>query len=224
MDPYAELAALDLDIRLAYFEETFGVAKSAVDVCADGECLSPPPVPAQLVIHETDDVMVRALFADDALAAYTVTTKDESFTPPVRWIGMDLGPLGTLTTQELLDEVEPVAPDGVASVRHGMVWLAYVDVFVGGAPADYRGLVLAWTFDGAPTPIDTEVADGLMFAGDGPGGHDPLANAEYAKGLVAIRGTTVPNTYGEYRDDGPLAQWLHDPENVHGLLFEGSEY
>ncbi len=222
-DPYAPLAALSLDSRLEYFEETFGVARSTVDVCADGTCPEPPPQPLQLVVHETDDVVVRGLFAADALAAYTVTTKDETYTPPVRWVDRDLGQLGTRTTQEILDGVGAAGgPLGEASVRQGTTWLSYVDVFPGGAPADYRGLILAWTVDGVDSPIDVATAGHLADARDG-GGPDLQANPAYARALTQIRATTRPNTYGEYRDDGPLAAWLQDPENVQGLLFEGSE-
>ncbi|QCB94794.1 ETEC_3214 domain-containing protein [Cellulomonas shaoxiangyii] len=215
-EQYAELERLDLDMRLEYFEDTFGVAKAVVDVCAVSTCPEPPPESLQLVVHETDEVVVRGLFAGNSMAAYLVTTTTDGFEPPVTWIDLDLGRLGTVTTAEVLDAVG--APlDGDASVVRGTAWTAYADVLPGGAPASYRGLVLAWSPQGTGTGYGLEASERLVAA------QDASDEAARVAALDDLRATTTPNTYGEFRDDGPLGAWLHDPAVVHDLLFVGSE-
>jgi hypothetical protein len=215
-EQYAQLDRLDLEVRLEYFEETFGVAKAVVDVCAISTCPEPPPQSLQLVVHETDEAVIRGLLVANSMVAYLVTTKKDGFEPPVRWIDLDLGRLGTATTAEMFGAVG-VDLVGDASVARGTAWTSYADVVPGGAPANYRGLVLAWTPEGSGDGFGPEAAARFVAA------QEAGDEAAIAVALDGLRASTTPNTYGEFRDDGPLATWLHDPEVFQDLLFVGSE-
>ncbi|KGM02828.1 ETEC_3214 domain-containing protein [Cellulomonas cellasea] len=218
-EEYAALDQLDLDVRLEYFEDTFGVARAVVDPCTSTSvpCPEPRPESMQLFVHETDETVVRALFADNSLAAYLVTTTTEGFEPAIRWIDLELGPLGAVSTAEILDSVGVDVVAG-ASVRSGMVWHSYAEVVPGGAPASYRGLVLAWVGEGLQSQFDLDAFQRLEAAQEAA-----ADGAAFSAALDDMRTATAPNTYGEFRDDGPLATWLHDPEVIHDLLFAGSE-
>ncbi|MBO3102270.1 hypothetical protein [Cellulomonas fengjieae] len=71
--------------------------------------------------------------------------------------------------------------------------------------------------DGVQSELDVAVAD-RVEAAQWESDETALSAA-----LDDMRATTAPNTYGEFRDDGSLATWLHNPEVTHDLLFVGSE-
>jgi hypothetical protein len=223
VDPHREeiaaLDALDLDTRPAFFEQTFGVARESVELCAQGECPGDPPADLRMFIHRTDDLTVRAVFEGEQLAMYLVTLASGDVSPPVRWLGYELGDLGRVTFADALAPASGVRPTD-QDLFLGPQSTAYAEVVAAGAPASYRGLVLAWAPDGYggdPLRFDgasASVADREIRAGAETGG----------AALETFRSSSTPNTWGEFRDDGGyLATLVHDAEQVRVLLYAGTE-
>jgi len=96
---------------------------------------------------------------------------------------------------------------------------AYTEVAALGAPGHYVGLILAsepvgfgkggtWSQDGA-TELEQAVSSGKV-----------ITTTTAAK----FRAGTTPNTYGQYRDDGPASLVFGHAGKVFDILFLGSNY
>ncbi len=203
-EQYLTLANLELGVRLEHFEESFGTAKSVVDPCGDrSSCPDAGRGDLQLYIYATDQATVRALFEGDSLEAYLVTTKEDGFHPPVSWLGWDLGDLGETTVDAMLSVVDQPLEATDTSVRVGPRWASYADVFAYGEPAQYQGLILAYSPAGRAGAFDRESADELTHY---QGGDMPEAT------IASFREGTQPDTCGQFRDDGAVGAWLHDTQ------------
>lgn len=218
----AELSALtelDLGMRLAAFEDTFGVAKQVVDLCAEGQCPDDAPESLQMYIHETDDLTVRAVFAGDRLDLYAVTLAGSDVTPPIRWLGFEMGELGRVTFSEAWSKTEGVSPTA-HDLFFGAKAISYAEVASVGAPGKYRGLLLGWApegYAGPEVPFDSSAAMAVQQqALDGIEDGGPT--------LERFRSNSAPNTWGEFRDDGGYVSRLaRNAEDVRVLLHVGTE-
>ncbi len=216
-EEYAALATLDLDVRLEFFEDNFGVAKSVYDVCDVALCPEPEPESLRMYVHETEDMTIRAVFDDEQLVMYAVTTMSSRLSPEMRWLGWDLGDLGKVTFAEAFDAIDTVSGPTDVAVFMGAQAIAYAEVFAGGGPSDYRGLLLAAAPDGYSPAFNTDAGFKLSEAEVQNEKADPAVVADF-------RSSTVPNTYGEFRDDGGyVGNWLQEASELIPLLFAGTE-
>ena len=215
---YAALETLDLDTRLEFFEHNFGTAKSVFDLCQDGTCPDPVPESLRMYIHETDDLVIRAVFDGDQLEMCLVTLMSPRLSPPVEWLGYDLGRLGKATVAEVI-AAATIEPTDTA-IFLGAQATAYADVVSVGAPGSYRGLLLAWAPDGYGGPeMAFDLESGLALAEAEINGDvlDPTV-------LATFRSGTTPNTYGEFRDDGGyVGNLVREANDLIPLLFVGTE-
>jgi hypothetical protein len=216
---YEALKTLDLDSRPEFFEANFGTAKSVFDLCGEPAIPCPQPVPTSLrvYVHETDDLAIRAVFDGERLAAYAVTLMSPELSPPMQWLGNELGDLGEVTFDQALDAVEtPVEPTDVA-IFMGPRSSAYAEVVAVGAPGQYRGLLLGVAPDGrGDLAFDLDSAHDLdaSLRGDEP--LDPVVVDRFRSG-------SAPDTFGEFRDDGYVGNLMHESENAISLLHLGTE-
>lgn len=212
-EQYKALRDVELGVRLEYFEESFGTAKKIFDPCVDGaSCPDTGDGVLRLNIYETNQATVRALFEDDNLQAYLVTAKEEGFHPSVQWLGWDLGDLGQTTVDDMLSVVDSPMEATDTFIAEGQLWVSYVDVFAAGAPRKCQGLILASATGGGAGVFDRESADEFDYQGD--------VMPEDA--LARFREGTKPDTYGIFRDDGVMGQWLHEAEVISQLLLLGT--
>lgn len=216
---YAALETLDLDTRLEFFEDNFGTARSVFDLCQDGTCPEPAPDSLRMYIHETDDLAIRAVFDGDQLEMYLVTLMSPTLSPPVEWLGYDLGRLGEVTFTEALTAADSVELTDTA-IFMGPQATAYADVVSVGAPGSYRGLILAWAPDGYGGPeMAFDLNSGRSLAGAEINGDVPDPTV-----LSTFRSGTTPNTYGEFRDDGGyVGNLIREANDLIPLLFVGTE-
>lgn len=216
---YAALESLDLDSRPEFFEDTFGRAKKSLDVCREIACTQPAPDSLRMYIHESEGITVRAIFEGNTLEMYAVTLMNETLSPPITWLGYDLGELGKVTFAEAVGVVESVEPTD-AAVFVGPQSSAYAEVVATGAPGRYRGLLLAWAPDGygaGDLTFDVDAAHELTEMEIQERPYDPAV-------LTRFRSATTPNTYGEFRDDGGyVGQLVHDARELITLLYVGTE-
>jgi len=210
------LASIDLDISRDYFEENVGVAKTSIDPCATLSCEGIPAGTLQLVTHEGEYATIRALFDNDRLAFYTVTATDEDLAFEMKWLGHELGILGRVSFADALGAASLDEPtDG--EVRLGAQSSAYAEVLAAGPMADYRGLYLAFApfgFTGGEATFDLETARSLLESEGEDGVPDPSVMAKF-------RSASTPNTFGQFRDDGPVAQFVQD--HLTDVLYLGTD-
>ena len=107
---YEALTTLDLDTRLEYFESNFGTAKAVYDLCRESIACTEEQEnnPPRMYVHETDDVVIRAVFQDEQLEMYAITLMSDTLSPDVDWLDWPLGQLGEISFAEALDGVETV--------------------------------------------------------------------------------------------------------------------
>lgn len=217
-DELVALTELDLDTRLAFFEETFGTAREVIDVCAESVCAEPAPPSLLMYVHETPNVEVRAVFEGDRLELYVVTLRSDEMAPPMLWLGHDLGALGEVTFEQALG-VPPVEPTDHATFL-GPQAVSHVEVVAAGAPADYRGLILAWAPDGyGGPPLRFALEPAQAIASSSTDGVDPDPGQ-----IAAFRSSTTPNAWGEFRDDGGyVGNLAREADDMISLLFIGTE-
>ena len=209
-EDYKQLAELDLGVTPDYLQQWLGEARRTVDVCREIPC--PAEVESQdltMNIYESDLVAVRAVFVDSAMDWYAVTLLSDELEPPMTWLGHDLGTLGRATYADAL-EVPGVEPTDV-DMFLGPQSSAYVEIVAAGAPADYRGLLLAsaptgWSGAGS---FDRESADAVMHLNEAP------YDADLAE---PFRSESSPNTFGEFLDDGGVVSVLARDAEFHRVL------
>ena len=91
-----------------------------------------------------------------------------------------------------------------------------MEVFALGAPGNYEGLILGHSTEGASdTPFDLGNAQVVADAYTEPVGELPAAGVQF-------RSASRPNTFGAFRDDGPLAELIRDAEFVNSIQTEGT--
>lgn len=218
---YDALRTLDLDTRLKYFEENFGTARAVYDLCEEAVvCADEGEGDPLMYVHETEDVVVRAVFHDDQLEMYAYTLMSDQLSPEVEWLDWSLGRLGEMSFAGALDGVETLNGPTDLEVFMGPQAVAYAEVVAAGAPAQYRGLLLAHAPDGYAGPkssFDTDAAQQVSDA--------QVKERSPAPGVVdQFRSSTTPNTFGEFRDDGgTVGTHLHEAGNAIPLLFVGTE-
>jgi hypothetical protein len=208
---YERLARIDLGVTPEYLEGVLGSARRSVELCRELSC--PPEAESlglTMRLYQSDFVAVRALFAGSSLEWYTVTLRSDDLNPPMKWLDHNLGALGDVTYAQALEvpEVEPTDVDMFLGARSA----AYVEVFAGGAPSHYRGLILAHAPDGWATgAFDREAAWAVQQQGDAP--YDPAVASRF-------RSASQPNTFGQFVDDGGvLAGLAGDAEFDRDLLY-----
>ncbi len=219
---YEALETLDLDTRLEFFEANFGTARSVYDLCDEAlECPEGEQDPPLMYLHETDDLAVRAVFEGEQLQMYAVTLSSDKLSPEMEWLDWGLGSLGDVTFAEALEAIETVAEPTDAEIFMGPQAVAYAEVVAAGAPARYRGLLLAHApggYSGPGTSFDTD--SGFLLA-ESQGTELP-ANPAVAE---RFRAATTPNTFGEFRDDGGIiGDVMNEAQQVIPLLFVGTEF
>lgn len=210
------LASIDLDVTAEYFEQRFGIAKTSVDPCASQTCEGVQPGALRLNTYETERATVRALFDANRLAFYTVVAQAEDLLYDMRWLGHELGTLGQASFAGALGEAGISEPTD-AEIFLGPRSSAYAEVFSAGASANYRGLYLAFApygSQGEKVRFDLDAARMLQESEDASGTFDPLALSEF-------RSSSTPNTFGEFRDDGPVAALVK--EGLVSILYLGVE-
>lgn len=194
---YAKLAAIDLGMSRPTIDEKLGTSTRLVDVCAEAAplCVHAPAGDLELAYYESEQRTVRALFDEGTLRMYAVTlTSTSDFALPMRWLGHELGNLGEADYQQALAPTA-VAPTD-AAVFMGPQSSAYVEIVAAGAPADYRGLLLANLPSGrGDLAFDAQAGRALVRDDIAGGAFDRSVHEQFRSG-------SVPNTFGEFRDDG----------------------
>lgn len=218
---YEALQTLDLDTRLEYFESNFGTAKAVYDLCEETlACPEEQGGDLRMYIHETDDLAVRAVFEDEQLEMYTYTLMSDKLSPELEWLDWTLGQLGETSFAEAIDEVEPVDEPTDSEIFMGPQAVAYAEVIAGGAPAQYRGMLLAHAPDGYSGPGTSFDTDAGFQIAEAQIQEQPPAPAVVER----FRSSTTPNTFGEFRDDGgAVGVLLHEAQELIPLLFVGTE-
>jgi hypothetical protein len=150
-------------------------------------------------MYESDLVAVRALYVESSLDWYAVTLLNDELEPPMTWLGHELGAQGRVTYSEALKvpDVEPTDVDMFLGPQSS----AYVEIVAAGAPADYRGLLLAsaptgWSGEGS---FDRESAEAIVQLNEAP------YDSQVAE---PFRSNSRPNTFGEFLDDGGIVSQL----------------
>lgn len=206
------LASLDLDITPDFFEQNIGVPKVSVDPCASMTCEGIPPDTLRLVIHEGEYATVRAMFDRDRLAFYAVTATVDDLLLDMKWLGHELGTLGQVSFADAL-AVTPVPEPTEAEIRKLARSLAYAETLAAGPKSDYRGLYLAYApygVQGGGVGFDVEAADALSSS--------TVLDPEV---LREFRESSTPNTFGEFRDDGPVAAMIK--ADLISMLYMGTD-
>lgn len=208
---YERLARIDLGVTPEYLDGVLGSARRSVDLCRELSC--PPEAESlglTMNLYQSDFVAVRALFAGSSLEWYTVTLRSDDLSPSLKWLDHNLGALGDVTYAQALDvpKVEPTDVDVFLGPRS----TAYVEVFAGGAPSHYRGVILANAPDGwAKGAFDREAAEAVEQRDDAP--YDSAVASRF-------RSRSQPNTFGQFVDDGGvLANLAGDAEFDRELLY-----
>jgi hypothetical protein len=211
-EDYQRLAELDLGVTPDYLEDWLGEARRSADLCKEMPCPAAAESAALTMnLYESELVAVRAIFEGSSLKWYAVTLLSDELKPPITWLGHDLGTLGKATYAEALN-APGVEPTDV-NMFLGPQSSAYVEVVAAGAPADYRGLILA----SAPTgwsgkeAFDYEAAQQITRLND----------AAYDSSVaMSFRSSSRPNTFGEFVDDGELVSMLaRDTEQDRAFLY-----
>lgn len=218
---YQALQTLDLDTRLEYFEANFGTARAVYDLCEDAlVCADEGEDDPRMYVYGTDDVVVRAVFQDEQLEMYAVTLMSDELAPEVEWLDWRLGRLGEASFAEALDNVASIVGPTDLEVFMGPQSVAYAEVVAGGAPARYRGLLLAHAPNGYSGPGTSFDTDSALQISESQVEEQPPAPDVVDK----FRSSTTPNTFGEFRDDGgAVGALLHEAQNAIPLLFVGTE-
>jgi hypothetical protein len=208
---YERLARIDLGVTPQYVEGLLGSARRSVDLCRELPC--PPEAESlglTMNLYQSEFVAVRALFAGSSLEWYTITLLSDELSPPMKWLDHNLGALGDVTYAQALGvpKVEPTDVD----VFLGPQSTAYVEVVASGAPADYRGLILANAPDGwAKGEFDRDAAEAVQQLDEAP--YDAAVASRF-------RSASQPNTFGQFVDDGGvLAGLASDAEFDRVLLY-----
>jgi hypothetical protein len=215
-DEYGGLAALRIGIPADYVESLLGRADSVDRLCEVVTCPTDASAATATVrVYRSEHAVVRAVFRNGILTAYLVTTTARDFTPRITWLGVDFGRLGRVTFEEVLPSNGAPEPSD-ASVFPGPGTPSYAEVLMGGGPSRFRGFLLGSAPDGyrgAGMEWNADAARDLAtWQRDNPvGGLDP----DVASGF---RSGSMPNTFGAFRDDGPLKDYFRDAENVRVLL------
>lgn len=218
---YQALQTLDLDTRLEYFEANFGTARAVYDLCEEALiCSDEHEGDPRMYLHATDDVVIRAVFHDEQLQMYAVTLMSDKLAPEIEWLDVPLGRLGEVSFAEALDGVDGIDGPTDLEIFMGPQATAYAEVVAAGAPAQYRGLLLAHApagYSGPGTSFDTDAA--LQMS------ESQLKELAPAAGTVdQFRSSSTPNTFGEFRDDGgTVGVLMREAQNAVPLLFIGTE-
>lgn len=212
-EDYKQLAELDLGVTPDYLEGWLGTARRSVDVGRfdtgnfESLCVGHPAQGAevvaqpghrwlQLVGEQGDRVPLQARVDEYR------TNRDEVRLVHVHGEGLvlRLGP-----TRHFAAHVDMLL---------GPQSSAYVEIIAGGAPADYRGLILASAPTGwsGPGSFDRESAEVVM----------QLSETSYdAEVSAPFRSESRPNTFGEFIDDGGVVSVLaRDAEFDRVLLYQ----
>lgn len=216
---YERIASLELGIRPTVFDKMFDPQK-IVDLCGlEQPCTNPKPTHLQMYVSEKPNLVVRAVFENDQLVMYLVTLKSGEITPPMSWLGNELGHLGDVSMQDALKNV----PAGLN--RN----ISFLD------PAGGKGKVFS-------TVVSTGMSGrypGLVFASDPRGGsgsrsgldlkHGELIRRALDEGrrpapsdVAAFNQGSAPNTYGIFQESGRMGQFFKDPANVAYTVLAGS--
>ncbi|HLU55878.1 MAG TPA: ETEC_3214 domain-containing protein [Pseudonocardia sp.] len=189
---YDRLAQVELGVTPEFLAEQLGAPRRSVDLCEEIPC--PPEAAGRTLtmnLYRLRSVEVRALFDGTSLEWFAITLLSDDLHPPVRWIDLELGELGTFTFADAMEAAgtDPTDIDLFLGPRSA----AYVEVVSVGAPGDYHGLILACAPGGGAGHFDREAADAVDAIGGEP--LDPAVAEPF-------RVTSMPDTFGEYVDDG----------------------
>jgi hypothetical protein len=213
---YGGITALHVGVRSEYLESLLGRAHSVDPLCEVSVC--PAELSAATVgvrVYRGDHSVVRAVLKDDRLAAYLVTTTSRDFTPRITWLGVDFGRLGRVTFEQVLPSNGAPEPSD-AAVFLGARNAGYAEVLMGGGASRYEGFLLASAPDGyGGTVVEWDIEAAQALEAWQRANQDRGFEPEPAR---AFRARTRPNTFGAFRDDGPLGNYFRDAENVRALL------
>ena len=118
-------------------------------------------------------------------------------------------------------EASRLSEDGSLSPTDASFWpgaqrINYVEVFALGAPGKYEGLILGHSSEGASEgPFDLDAAQDLV---DAYSEAAPELSGEAAR----FRDLSQPNTFGAFRDDGPVANLLREADFVNEVQTMGA--
>lgn len=231
---YAALAPLRAGLTPEYVESLLGVPESVGSLCAVTTC--PPETeapaaaalgtdaatsPATLHVYLGDHSIVRAVFQGRRLAGYLVTTTSRDFAPAITWLGVDLGRLGRATFRDVLPSNGAPEPTD-AAVLVGSRLPSYAEVLMGGGASRYEGFLLGSAPVGYSGPgLEWDVEAARMFEEWQRQNPDRGLDPDVAR---RFRGASMPNTFGAFRDEGPLGAYFRDAENVRLLLTSAVEF
>ncbi|HET7821419.1 MAG TPA: ETEC_3214 domain-containing protein [Ornithinibacter sp.] len=210
---YGQVDLLKLDVTSEYVDRVLGPPASVMTLeatCDDCGALS-------LRVYALEkDATVRALFEGSALRMFLVTRVDTEVRPTIRWREVARGELGETSFAEAsrLTEDGSLPPTDV-SFWPGAQRINYVEVFALGAPGKYEGLILGHSSEGA-----SETAFDLEGAQDVADAYSEAA-PELSGDAVRFRDLSEPNTFGAFRDDGPVANLVREADFVNGVQTMG---
>lgn len=211
---YEQLEQLRLDVTPDYLDRALGPPTSTLTPEAD----CPACGTLSLRLYEIEeDVVVRALFEEGALRMYLVTRVNPDVRPLIRWQEVEPGRLGEASFAEASD----LTGDGLLIPTDVAFWpgaqrINYLEVFALGSPGNYEGLILGHSSAGvSDSPFDMTdaqtVADAYMQTV-----HTLPPDA------VHFRQESRPNTFGTYRDDGPVAALIRDADFAASIQIAGT--
>lgn len=213
-DLYGHVDLLKLDVTPEYVDRLLGPPVSVMTpeaTCGGCGALS-------LRVYALEqDATVRALFEGSAMRMFLVTRVNPEVQPTIRWRGVARGALGETSFAEAsrLTEAGSLPPTD-ASFWPGAQRVNYVELFALGAPGKYEGLILGHSSEGASeTAFDL---DGAQDVADAYSEAAPELSAE----AVRFRDLSEPNTYGAFRDDGPVADLVREADFVNGVQTMGA--
>ena len=231
---YVALAPLRVGVPPEYVESLLGDPDSVGGLCAVTSCPAEteapaaaalgtyaPTAPATLHVYLGDHSIVRAVFQGRRLAGYLVTTTSRDFAPAITWLGVDLGRLGRVTFADVLPSNGAPEPSD-ASVRIGRRMPSYAEVLMGGGASRYEGFLLGSAPVGYTGPgLEWDVEAAREFESWQTGNPDRGLDSDVAR---PFREGSMPNTFGAFRDEGPLGAYFRDAENVRALLDSAVEF
>jgi hypothetical protein len=177
--------------------------------------------PATLQVYLGDHSIVRAVYQGERLAGYLVTTTSRDFAPAITWLGVDFGRLGRVTFSDVLPSNGAPEPSD-ASVFLGQRMPSYAEVLMGGGASRYEGLLLGSAPVGYTGPgLEWDVEAAREFESWQTANRDRGLDSDVAR---PFRERSMPNTFGAFRDEGPLGAYFRDAENVRLLLDSAVEF
>lgn len=213
--PEIDLSVLALGISPEFFTKKVDPQQS-VDLCdLDDQCLQPQGDHLTMSVTTSTNLVVRAVFEKRRLVMYLITLRTNSLAPTMPWLDYNLGELGKVSLKDAFTRIDADVPKKMSFLQFRNK-ASFSTVVSPGAPGKYQGLVLAFDpFGAQDDPIDLDLKNGNVLAAN------KLKKTQSSpRVLASFEQSTVPNTYGIFKDDGHLHELLENPDNLIYLILK----